>query len=152
MVRTRNFCPHVHLSVLTSFVRFILGTLIVLFFKCMAALFNPTHRRGESIKWGFVSYTVVMFSLATVVTAMNLHILSISFIDNRNFPGVEGGLPAGPLGYVLSIYNKPLNVIPNVAYYLSNWLADCMLVGFPFEAVFIRPMPDAGSSRSIVAT
>jgi hypothetical protein len=75
------------------FVRFILGILIVLFFQCMAALFNPANRRREGIKWGLVSYTVVMFSFVTVFTAMNLNIQSISYIDNREFPGVEGVLP-----------------------------------------------------------
>jgi len=103
---------HARLSVLTSFVRFMLGMLIVLFFKCMTMLVNPAHRRGEGIKWRLVSYTVVMFSLATILTAMNLHIESISYIDNRNFPAAKGvGLP-GPIGYFESIYLKAVNIVP----------------------------------------
>ena len=105
----------------------------------MAALFDPVHRSGERVKWGLVSYTVVMFSLATVCTAMNLHIQSISFIDNRDFPGLEDLLPPGPIGYVGFIYDKAINVIPNVAFLLNNWLADGLLVSSFFDAVVVGP-------------
>ena len=99
--------PHLHayLSVPTSFVRFVPGMLIVLFFKCMSALLKPLNCRGERVKWGLVSYTIAMFSFVTVYTAMNLHILSTSFIDNREFPGADGVHP-GPYGYFMSIYYK----------------------------------------------
>lgn len=109
--------------------------LIVLFFKCMTALLNPIYRRGESIKWALVSYTVVMFSLATVVTAMNLHIESISHIDNRNFPGATDEEYPGPSGYINSIYLKAINVVPNVAFVGSGWLADGFLVSSLFGVV-----------------
>ena len=105
----------------------------MLFFKSMNALLSPVHRRGERIKWGLVSYTVVMFSLATVNIAMNLHIESISFIDNREFPGVEGVFPPGPNGYLKSVYFKAINVVPNAAFGLNNWLADGLLVSSSFE-------------------
>ena len=95
----------------------------------MAALLDPVNRRREGVKWGLVTYTVVMFSFVTVFTAMNLNVQSISFIDNREFPGVEGVLPPGPLGYQFFIYSKALSVIPNVMFLLNNWLADGLLVG-----------------------
>ena len=114
------------------FVWFILGVLIVLFFRCVAALFNPIHRRGEGIKWGLVSYTAIMFSLATVCIGMNLHILSISYIDNRDFP-------IGPYGYAGSIYFNAINTIPNVAFCLNNWLADGLLVSPLFNVAVSRP-------------
>ena len=76
--------------------------LTVLFFKCMAALLKPLNRRGERVKWGLVSYTIAMFAFVTVYTAMNLHILSISFIDNREFPGAGGEVHPGPYGYFMS--------------------------------------------------
>ena len=53
------------LSVLTSFVPIALGIIIVLFFQCLAGLFNRVHRKGERIKWGLVSYTVVTFLIVT---------------------------------------------------------------------------------------
>jgi hypothetical protein len=104
------------------------GTLIVLFFKCMTALFNPLYRRGEGIKWGYISFTVLMFSLVTVNTAMNLHVQSISYIDNREFPGVEGKLPYGPFGYQAFIYSEAIRLTPNAVFSLNNWLADGLLL------------------------
>ena len=129
---------HARLSVLTSFVRLISGMLIVLFFGCVTALLNPVYRRGERVRWRLVSYTVVMFSLATVLTAMNLHVESIAYIDNRNFPGATGMFPPGPLGYIDSTYLKAINVVPNVAFVVSNWLADGFLVSSLFDVVSTR--------------
>jgi len=113
--------------------------LIVLFFKCITALLNPIYRRGESIKLGLVSYTVVMFSLATVFTAMNLDLESIAYIDNPNFTGITGVEKPGPLGYLDFIYLKTINVVPNVAFVVSNWLGDGFLVSSLFNVVSTRP-------------
>ena len=114
------------------------GIVIVVFFQCMAALFNPVYRRGEPIKWGLVSYTVVMFSLATVQTVLNLHIFSISYIDDRKFPGFDG-VPPGPLAYQLLAYTRPVGLAAFVMYPLSNWLADGLLVSFPLDVAFPHP-------------
>jgi len=127
--------------VLTVFpVRLILGMLVVLFFKCMTALFNPVYRRGEGIKWGFVFYTAIMFSLVTVHLTTNLHVLSISYIDNREFAGpVNGVVLHGPYGYQASINFKAISVIPRAAFRLNNWSADGLLVGSLFDAVVAHP-------------
>ena len=124
---------------LTLFIRLILGIVIVLFFHCMAALLDPGNRRREGTKWGLVAYTAVMFSFVTVFTAMNLNIQSIAFIDNREFPGIEGVLPPGPLGYQWFVYSRALSVIPNVMFLLNNWLADGLLVGPLFDAALAWP-------------
>ena len=118
-----------------DFVRLTLGIIIILFFKCMVALFNPDYRRSGPIKWGLVSYTVVMFSLVTVGTAMQLDVLSLSYIDNRQFPGVAGVLLPGPLGYPELISNNAIVVIQNAVFVLSNWLADGFLVSL-FDILF----------------
>ena len=65
-VRVRCHYRNIYPSVFTSSVRFILGIIIALFFQCTASLFDSNNRKGEPIKWGFVTYTVVMFSVATV--------------------------------------------------------------------------------------
>ena len=109
-------------------VRIDLGTLIVLFFQCMGALFNPANQRGSGVKWGLVSYTVVMFSFATVLTGMALNIESISHIDNRDFPGVQGKFPPGPIGYQLSIWSGVLLIPPSLMFLFNNWMADGLLV------------------------
>ena len=139
MVRARD--PHLHIwqSVLITSVWYILGVVVVVTFKCMAALLNPAYRRGEGIKWGLVCYTMAIFSLVTVLTGINLDIQSISYIDNRNFPGADGMIPPGPFGYEWSIAPSALNVTPNVMFALCNWLADGLLVSSLFHAMFAWP-------------
>ena len=130
---------HVWLSVLTAFVWFILGVVIVVASKCIAALLDPAYRRGKSIKWGLVCYTTAMFSLATVLTGMDFNIRSICYIDNRDFPGAEGIIPPGPFGYPLIIAHSTLDVTPNVTFTLCNWLADGLLVSSLFDVAFAWP-------------
>ena len=100
----------------------------MLFFQCMAGLFNPVHRKGGRIKWGLVSYTTATFLIATVGTAMNLDSQSISYVNHREFPGVEGRLPPGPLTYQIFITSSAIGIIPSVSFPLNNWLADGLLV------------------------
>ena len=126
-------------TTLTFLVRRILGILVVLFFQCMAALLNPANRERDGIKWGLVSYTGAMFSFATILTGMQLDIRSISFIDNREFGGVDGVAPPGPLGYQSYIWSGVLTLIPDLMFILNSWLADAFLVG---------PVSDALSTHS----
>ena len=100
----------------------------MLFFQCTALLLNPINPKREGIKWGLVAYTTTMFAFATVLTGMGIQIGSISFIDNREFPGVKGLLSPGPLGYQDLIRPTAITVIPNLMFFLNNWLADCLLV------------------------
>jgi hypothetical protein len=104
-----------------------LGVVIVLVFQCMGALFNPVNRAMEGIRWGLVAYTVAMFSIVTTLIAMNLDIQSISYVDNRAFPGSDVA-PPGPFGYQFTLYSKPFSIIPNFLFPLNNWLADGLLV------------------------
>ena len=105
-----------------SFIWFITGVLVVLFFGCMTTLFNPIHRRTRRIKWGLASYTAIMFSLATVYMAANAYTISISYVDNRNFPG-------GPYVYQNAIAYDAISIVPRAAFRLNNWSADGLLVG-----------------------
>ena len=113
--------------------------MIAPFFQCMVALFIPVHRRGERIKWGVASFTMVMFSLVTIQITLSLDILSISYIDNRSFPGIKGLVAPGPLGYQVSITSDALSIASDVAFALSNRLADGLLVSSLFDVVFIHP-------------
>jgi len=96
----------------------------------MVALVNTVHRR-EGIKWWLVFYTMAMFSIATIGTAVYLHNLSMSFIDNRE--PINNGT-SGPLSYQYDIRYTPLGLLPNVMFNLNNWLADCLLVTSLFDA------------------
>ena len=91
----------------------------------MAALFDPVHRRGEGIKWGLVSYTVVLFSIVTVFT-----VTSLAEFPSTTYPP-----------------------IPNIMLLLNYWLADGLLVGFLYlvfrSSTFVS---NASPSSSTVVT
>ena len=123
----------------------------MLFFQCMAGLLDPARRRKEGIRWGLVSYTVATFSIATVYTAVNLNGQSLSFIDNREFPGVEGELPPGPLGY-LWLNSRILCAVPDMLFLLNNWLADGLLVSYSRGPALARHGSNVDFASSIAAT
>jgi len=121
----------------------------VVFFQCMTALLNPVARERQGIKWWPVSYTVAMFSLATVYTATKLNAHSVSFIDNREFPGIDGLLTPGPLGYMWS-NSSALCPVPDFTFLMNNWLTDGLMVGPLFGVA--RVSNSHFSSSSTVVT
>ena len=94
----------------------------------MTALFNPANQRGRAVKWGLVVQTAVMFMLATSFSALGINSQGIYYIDDREFPGVNGVLPPGPFGYFMFAYTDAVNVTPDILFLLSQWLADGFLV------------------------
>ena len=137
-----------HLSALTHN-RFILGILIELFFRCMIALLNPTNRKGRRIEWGLISYTIVMFSLATIQTAASLYILSLCYIDNRDFPGLDDMTHSGPVGYAVFLDHEALAIVPNIMIFLNGWLADGLLVSSPLILGSPAQVSNAGSPTAL---
>ena len=109
-------------------------------------MFNPTNRMKASVRWGLAAHTTAMFSFLTIPAAMRFNTQSVGYIDGREFPGVEGALPPGPLGYQYSTYTKAILVVTNIMYPLNQWLADGLLVGSPSNLV--AWMPDFGCSSS----
>ena len=137
---TRRTPPPTHPSIRAHSARLvILGIVVVLFFKCVAALLDPVYIRREAIKWGLVSYTVAMFSFVTVFTTMNSDVQSTSFIDNREF-GLLDPQPAdivyGPLMYQTKTCPKVFGFIPSLMFLLNYWLADGLLVSSLFCAAY----------------
>lgn len=106
------------------------GIVIVLFFQCMSALLNPVNRMRGGIKWGLVVHAAAMFSFVTIYTAINLNIQSISFIDNREFPGTsaDDAIPPGPVGYQWFIRYKAISIAQAPFAVMNNWLADGLLL------------------------
>ena len=119
----RTCLPTLNLSDL-----FILGLLVVLFFRCMAALFDPAHHRGRGIRWGLISYTVIMFLAGTVVSGMGVNAHSNSYINNREFSGVGDALSPGPLGYQSFIFSDVPTTVSTSMFFLNGWFADGLLV------------------------
>ena len=116
----------------------------------MGALFNPTNPTGRGIKRLLVAHTMAMFSFVTVFTALNLNFLSISYIDNREFPGILNGVPPGPIGYQYYLYNNATGIISTMMFLLNNWLADGLLVG-PMSSLVAQVSNGGCYSSSIVA-
>jgi len=58
---------------------------------------------------------------------MNLNLQSISYIDNREFPGNDLA-PPGPLGYQWFIHNQAISIVPNLMFIMNNWLDDAFLI------------------------
>lgn len=115
----------------------IAGVAIVLFFQCMHALLNPVNRVRGGINWGIVAHTAAMFSFLTIPISLDLNILSIGYINGREFPGGNGLFP-GPLGYQslrFSGYPTATFVVIALMFPLNQWLADGLLVTFVSNSV-----------------
>ena len=80
-----------------------------------------------------------MFSAATVQTAMGSHFESMSYIDNREFPGIVGEVSPGPIGYLVFAASEALSIFYTVMYFLTAWLADGLLVSSLLDAAFSHP-------------
>lgn len=117
----------------TNFAGFLIGAIfygivITLFFQCMGALLNPANHIRGGIKWGLVAHSVAMFAFVTVFTALNLDLQSISYIDNRDYPGDSFMFPPGPLGYQFLVYSKPISLVPTIMFHLNTCLVDGLLL------------------------
>lgn len=94
----------------------------------MNASLSPVNRTRGGVKWLLMAHTVVIFLFLTVFTAINLKILSISYIDNREIRGASE-VP-GPLGYQWNTYSTPSGIVSTFMFLLNNWLADGLLVNY----------------------
>jgi hypothetical protein len=92
----------------------------------MGALLNYENRRTKPIKWGLVIQTAVMFMLLTASGWLYADYLMLCYIDKRQFPGVDGALPPGPLG--CSLLTNPIITVANLLFLLNQLLADGFLV------------------------
>ena len=110
----------------------------MLFFQCMAALFSSANRRREGINWWLVSYTVLMFSFVTISLGTGTTVQFDCYIDNREYPGVEGIAAPGPLGYRDGLGPGVLLMTDALMSSLTYWLADGFLVGCLFDPKLTR--------------
>ena len=68
-----------------------------------------------------------MFSFVTIFTVISLTLQSVVYVDTREFSG-GGMLPPGTLGYVIFLSSKAVGYVPDIFFFLNNWLADGLLV------------------------
>ena len=116
----------------------LVGILVVLFFQCMVALLSSANRRREGIKWWLVVYTALMFSCATILVGTGHAVQFDSYIDNREYPGVEGQRIPGPLGYRAALGPGALLTTDALMFQLNYWLADGFLVSSSFDPKLTR--------------
>jgi hypothetical protein len=76
-----------------------------------------------------------MFSFVTIYTGATLDLQSLSFINNRSFPGVNDVSPPGPFGYQVLVNPEVIGIIPEAMWLLNTWLADGLLVSLVSIAV-----------------
>ena len=116
-------------SIEVHFARYIFpGVVITLSFQCISTLLNPVNRAKGGVKWGLVAHTALMFSLSTAFVGMNLDVQSISYIDNRNWPGNDEMGP-GPVGYQYLLDSNAFTAANNFMWLAGQWLSDGLLVG-----------------------
>ena len=94
----------------------------------MGVLLSPANPIRKGTKWALVAHTVAMFLFLTIATGIGLNYSSISYINNRGFPG-NNELPSGPLGYDAFLTTTVVTTVYNVMFPLNQWLADGLLVG-----------------------
>jgi hypothetical protein len=101
----------------------------------MSALLDPVHHTTKGVKWGLVAHTVTMFSATTIGFAISRNIFSSSFIDGREFHGVEG-YPSGPMRYQAFDLNREAVIdVADLMFPLSQWIADGLLVSSASNSV-----------------
>ncbi|EPQ51899.1 hypothetical protein GLOTRDRAFT_21904, partial [Gloeophyllum trabeum ATCC 11539] len=97
------------------------GVVLTLYVFCMHLLvtgMNATNRRTNAC---FIVYVTVMFVLGTLFQASNSQFTQLAYVEDRDFPG-------GPAVYEEAMFYIPVDTMGNVAYVLSNWLADGLLM------------------------
>lgn len=150
MVCTRYLHLLVRLTTQIPPVPLILGMLIVLFFQCVAALLNPEPcGRGYQVGTRILHCGHVLVRDRTQRNTANSR--SSSYIDNREFRGVEGFLPPGPFGYLLFTWSRATTIATSPMFLLNYWLADGFLVGVCLMPFSPAHMTNSSMSSSIVA-
>ena len=127
------------MPMLTLSAWFVLGLPVILFFRCMAALFNPVRRRGTVSNAESYPTPWSCSRSCTAVTGIQFDIHSLCYVDNREFPNVGDMLPPGPLG-CHSFVSSDTPTVVDAILFLKGWLTDGLLVSFfLFRAVFTHP-------------
>ena len=124
------------------------GIVIILFFRCMDALFNAANCPRRSIKWPLVAHAVAMFSILAVSAVIYINARLVSYIDNQRFTGDNGLEFPGPLLSRDYIYSQANSVVLNITIFLNACLADGLLVRSAFNSV--PQAPDTGYSSRYV--
>lgn len=78
------------------------------------------HSKQRTSKF-YLAFICTLFVLGTIQFATNSRYYQMMWIDDRNFPG-------GPIAFFTSQFSLPVNTVGGVAFILSDFLADSILV------------------------
>ena len=92
----------------------------------MGALLNPVCGTKKAIKWGLVAQTFVMFSFLTIANLINDDLLSVEFVNNREFS--EAGRLLGPFNYAFFVDEEAEGTVAGFLPLINQWLANGLLV------------------------
>jgi len=97
------------------------GIVFTLFCMCFRSLLNNMNRSNYQKKLFFLVYISVMFILGSLFFGACAEMTQLSFIQYRLFPG-------GPSNYENVEFSIPADEAGNVAFVLTNWCADALIV------------------------
>ncbi|KAJ4467629.1 hypothetical protein J3R30DRAFT_3226365, partial [Lentinula aciculospora] len=99
------------------------GIVLVLSIMCISNLIGSLKRRSSTMRLQIASliYVICTFVFATLFLAGSSRMAQLSFIDYRNYPG-------GPAAFEEVMFSIPVSEMGNVAFVLSNWFADIIVV------------------------
>ena len=94
----------------------------------MGTFFDSVSRGMRAVKWGLVVHTAVVFILVTISGGIYINYQLISYIGERGFPGADGVVPPGPLGYGFLTNYDGIEFVPALLFLLIQSLVDGFLV------------------------
>ena len=114
MVSSTTCCgnPQAYLTQIT-------GVHLTLYFTCLA-LFWEDRKREDRRTWPWITYMTVLFITGSISTGLNMFMVKLIFLDNRNYPG-------GPAAFATQVLSLP-NLVCAACAVIGGWLADGLLV------------------------
>ncbi|KAH9929362.1 uncharacterized protein B0H18DRAFT_1117406 [Fomitopsis serialis] len=97
------------------------GVVFTLFTQCFRALLLDINRANMKRRVFFLIYITIMFILGTIFMAACAEMTQLSFVQYRDYP-------TGPSGYENDEFSIPADEAGNVAFVLTNWFADALLI------------------------
>ncbi|KAJ6547832.1 hypothetical protein DFH09DRAFT_1039879 [Mycena vulgaris] len=97
------------------------GVVLTLFAMCFYLLVKQTTRSNYTRSVFFLVYISIEFILATLFQGSIAKYVQLAFVEDRDFPG-------GPAAYEEDMFSIPVDEIGNVAFVLTNWFSDALVV------------------------
>ncbi|KAJ7626845.1 hypothetical protein FB45DRAFT_1059766 [Roridomyces roridus] len=97
------------------------GVVLALFAMCFYLLIQQWKGSHSRRSVFFLVYISIEFILASLFQGSIAKFVQLAFIEDRNFPG-------GPAAFEAAEFSIPVDEIGNVAFVLTNWFSDALLV------------------------